>query len=65
MSTFEVVREGRAIKKPELFSDNVLKMFAPRTLKFKLAGYTEFDTGIIVNLPTNINRYYISVDIKF
>ena len=48
MSTFQVVRDSRAIKKPELFSSNVLKIFAPKTLKFKQAEYTRHDTGIVV-----------------
>ena len=49
MSTFEIGRDKRAIKKPELLSDNVLKIFAPRKLKLRQAEYTEYNTGIVVN----------------
>ena len=65
MSTFEVVRDSRAIKKLELFSANVLKIFGSKNLKFKQTEYTERDTGIIVNLPDNINAYYCSTDKNF
>ena len=59
MSTFEVVQDSRAIKKPELFSERVFKIFAPKNLKLKQAEYTEHDTGTVVIYQT-ISRIFIA-----
>ena len=47
MLTVEIRRDSRAIKKPELFAGNILKVFAPTNLKLPPAEYTEYDTGIV------------------
>ena len=47
MSKLEIIQDSRSIKKPELSSSNILKIFAQRPLKFRQAEYTEYDNGII------------------
>ena len=67
MLAVEIRRDSRAIKKLEVFAGNILKIFVPKNLKIQLAEYTEYDTGIVVNLPknVNVNRYYCSIDKQF
>ena len=65
MSTVERRRDSRAIKKPEPFAGNLLKIFERKNLKFQPAECTEYDTGIDVNLPKNVNGYYCSIDKQF
>ena len=55
MLTVEIRRDNRAIKKPELFAGNISKVFVPKNFKFQPAEHTEYDTGIVVNLPKNVN----------
>ena len=65
MLTVEIKRDDRVIKKPELFEGNTLKIFAPKNLKFQPAEYTEYDRGIVVNLPKNvksINKQLIKIN---
>lgn len=59
------MRDSRTIKRQELFAGNILKMFAPKNLKFQPAEYTKYDTGIVVNLPKNvksINKKLIKIN---
>ena len=63
--TVEIMRDSRAIKRQELFAGNILKMFAPKNLKFQPAEYTKYDTGIVVNLPKNVKRCYCSINKQF
>ena len=65
MLAVERRRDSRTIKKPEPFAGNLLKIFVRKNLKFQLAECTEYDTGIDVTLPKNINRYYCSIDKQF
>ena len=65
MPTVKIRRDSRAIEKPEHFAANILKTFAPKNFKFQLTEYTECHTGIVVNLPRNINRYYCSIAKQF
>ena len=63
--TVEIRRDSRAIEKPEHFAANILKTFVPKNFKFQLTEYTESHTGIVVNLPRNIKRYYCSIAKQF
>ena len=54
-----------AVKKPELFSSNFFRIFAPKTLIFKQAEYTKYDIAIVIDLPDNINAQYCSLDKNF
>ena len=45
------MQDSRSINKPELLSSNILKIFAPKTSKFRQAEYTEYDSGITVDCP--------------
>ena len=65
MARLEIIQDSKSIKKTELLSSNILKTFAPRTLKFRQAEYTEYDSGIVVNCPDNIIAYYCSLDTSF
>lgn len=48
MLTVEKKTGSREIKKPELFASNILKIFAPKNLKFHLAEYTEYDARFLL-----------------
>ena len=65
MTTVEIIRDSKSIKKPELFSKNTLKLFAPKKLIFKAAEYTRIDTGIEINIPKNTDAFYCSLDRHF
>ena len=65
MKVVEIIRDINSISEPELFSKNVLKLFAPKKLIFKSAEYTRIDTGLEVNIPKNTNAFYCSLDKDF
>ena len=65
MSTFEIIRDSKSIKKPQFLLNNALKIFARKKLKFKSAEYTEHDSRIVVNCPDNITAYYCSLNTEF
>ena len=65
MSTFEIIRDSKSIKKPQFLLNNALKIFAGKKLKFKSAEYTEHDSTIVVNCPDNITAYYCSLNTEF
>ena len=64
MSTLEIIQDSRSVKTPEL-SSNILKIFVPRTLKFRQAEYTEYNSGTVVNFLDNITAYYCCLDTNF
>ena len=61
MTTVEIIRDSKTIKKPELFPKNTLKLFAPKKLIFKAAEYTRIDAGVEINIPKNTDAFYCSL----
>ena len=43
----------------------MLKIFAPKNVKFQLTEHADYNTEVVVNLPKNVNGYYYSINKQF
>ena len=65
MTTVDIIRDNKSIKKPELFSKNTFKLFATKILVFRAGEFTRFHTGIEITITENTDKFYCSLDRDF